>query len=141
MSMERTAYDDTYEEPTKRRMLVGLDFDGVIHRYSLGWSGGAIYDPVDVTGIRLLQHAGLAVAIFTCRDTQTVATVLEEHGIRTQQDVGDNNMFWDGGEDGRIVLVTNFKISAIAYIDDRAVNHKWGDNWGATMLEVARLHP
>lgn len=137
----RDKFNELDQEPKVRRMLVGLDFDGVIHRYRKGWNGGAIYDTIDVTGIRFLHHADLAVAIFTCRDTQTVATVLEEHGIRTHQDVGDNTLFWDGGEDGRTVLITNFKISAIAYIDDRAINHKFGDSWGQTMLKVAELHP
>jgi hypothetical protein len=70
-----------------------------------------------------------------------VAAVLEEHGIKTSQDVGDSTMFWDGGEDGLTVLVTNFKISAIAYIDDRAINHRFGDSWGQTMIKVAELHP
>lgn len=137
----RDEFNQLAEEPTVRRHLVGLDFDGVIHRYSKGWCGGAIYDPIDLTGIKIMHHADLAVAIFTCRDTQTVATILENHGYKVVQDKGDHTLFWDGGEDGRTILVTNFKISAIAYIDDRAVNHKFGDSWGQTIIKVAELHP
>jgi 3-deoxy-D-manno-octulosonate 8-phosphate phosphatase KdsC-like HAD superfamily phosphatase len=128
------------EEPKARRRLVGLDFDGVIHSYEKGWNGGVIYGNIDAQGIRLLLAAGYAVAIFTCRDVQTVANALTPYGFDIVTDDDDHTLFWDGGANGTEILVTNFKVSAVAYIDDRAVPHKYGGNWQVAIAAVRKLH-
>lgn len=30
----------------ERKKIISIDFDGVIHRYSKGWQGGELYDPI-----------------------------------------------------------------------------------------------
>ena len=97
-----------------------VDFDGVIHRYSEGWKDGSIYDhPVDgaLESIGRLRAAGFEVVIFTTRASTAIGalqvyTWLEQHGL---PDV-DN------------ILVTDSKLGAIAYIDDRGIRFtNWAD--------------
>src|SRR5690606_4961543 len=62
---------------------IGVDFDGVIHRYSKGWFDGTIYDepiPGAISGLRLLMQHN-AVFIHTARSARQVAEWLAEHGF------------------------------------------------------------
>lgn len=115
-------------------MTICIDFDGVIHRYSRGWNGGAIYDP-PVEGAIEALHALLAagpVAVFTARqDLKAVATWLRDHGIFARIDLGDVH-FWNSRD---ALLVTNRKLPAQVYVDDRGVTFK---HWEQT-LSVMRL--
>lgn len=119
---------------------VGVDFDGVIHRYSRGWADGTIYDePVDgafaaLRGI-MAQHA---LFVFTTRDAEQVAVWLRGHGFTTVTDASDvaqlSPTFWDARG---IILVTNRKLAAIAYIDDRAIRFTAWDQALADLAETA----
>lgn len=102
---------------------VALDFDGVIHKYSKGWLDGSIYDepiPGAVEAVQeLMKH--FAVFIHTTRDPAQVAAWLSDLGFYTLIDVeGPNHrrQFWN--ELG-ILLITDRKLPAVAYVDDRAV--------------------
>ena len=90
-----------------------VDFDGVIHAYSLGWHDGTCYDlPVPGARAALLElvDAGYRIVVFTSRSNiQAVADWL----------CGFKIPFHD---------VTNKKVPALAYIDDRAVRFtNWED--------------
>lgn len=121
----------------ERVSTVGVDFDGVIHRYSRGWADGTIYDePIDgafaaLRGI-MAQHA---VFVFTTRDVTQVAAWLSDHGFTTCVHVASPDApkltFWDRrGE----LLVTNLKLAAIAYIDDRAIRFT---SWDQALADLA----
>jgi hypothetical protein len=103
---------------------VAIDFDGVIHAFRKGWHDGSIYDepvPGAFDAIRLFQSSGYAVAVFTCRDPEPVARWLGRHGIvcAIDRDTAEGaTRFWN---DQEIVLVTNIKVAAVAYIDDRGI--------------------
>lgn len=101
-------------------MTLAVDFDGVIHAYSRGWHDGSIYDdpiPGALDGLQELMNRD-AVFIFTTRDTHQVVPWLLDHGIPAVEDADPFRSFWNGrGE----VLVTNRKLAAHAYLDDRAV--------------------
>jgi FMN phosphatase YigB (HAD superfamily) len=103
---------------------IAVDFDGVIHKYSGGWRDGTIYDePMAgaIEGIKQLQKE-YAVFVFTTRDAMDVAEWLESHGIEAAADHRTNvDMFWN---DQKVVLVTNRKLAAVAYLDDRAIRFK-----------------
>jgi hypothetical protein len=118
----------------KRRWTIAVDFDGVIHRYSKGWRDGTIYDP-PVEGAREALariHARYEVVIFTTRvnpamrgaETQLdrILAWLEDHAFRRGEHFDE---------------ITQVK-PALAYIDDRAVRFT---TWGATLDELAELHP
>lgn len=120
---------------------IAVDFDGVIHSYSRGWQDGSIYDPpMDgaLDGLRALMKEH-PVFIFTSRNTAHVAAWLRDHGFTVTT---DDSMFrhdvWDGvvwSERGTL-LVTNRKLAAIAYIDDRAIRFT---SWGQALADVAAL--
>jgi hypothetical protein len=115
---------------------VAVDFDGVIHGYSRGWQDGTIYDepvPGAFDALRTLM-ADYAVVIHTTRDPWPVAQWVEERSkIPTvvELDVGHKREFWD--DQGQI-LVTRFKLPAVAYIDDRGIRFL---NWEQALTDLA----
>lgn len=55
---------------TKKRGIICCDFDGVIHKYSKGWSDGSIYDdpiPGVAEALQSLMNEGYEIVIFTTR--------------------------------------------------------------------------
>lgn len=137
-SSARRRIREQQEAREKRRGTIAVDFDGVIHRYSRGWQDGSIYDePVEgaLEALRTLM-AGGPVFIFTSRSTQQVAEWLASRGFRTSTDVSmfshDN---WTGNSwntEG-VLLVTNTKLSACVYIDDRGLRFT---SWGQALTEL-----
>lgn len=108
---------------------IGIDFDGPIHAYSAGWQGGAIYDdptPGAMEMIAALQVQGHAVFVLTARPRGQLWDVAEWIVARSDElltmvdpdDPMEQPPFW---EDSKLVLVTNRKLPAVAYIDDRAI--------------------
>ena len=116
---------------------VAVDFDGVIHTYSEGWQDGSIYDPPmlgAIEGLHKLMEF-FAVFVHTTRQPYPVAQWLEEQGIPAyvELDAGEPREFWD--EQGK-VLVTNRKLPAVAYIDDRAIRFL---DWDQALADVFGL--
>jgi hypothetical protein len=117
---------------------VAVDFDGVIHAYSRGWQDGTIYDeplPGAIEALGKLMGAGLAVFIHTTRRAEDVAGWLrardvpalsEDEMAANREPVGE---FWNRTDR---VLVSNRKLPAIAYIDDRGIRFEsWDQALGA----------
>lgn len=106
---------------------VVYDFDGVVHSYTSGWTG-----PVPTDGpeqgvresIEWFVERGAKVVIMTTR-AQT------EEGRHATLDWLDKHEFPAGIE------VTDRKVPAVAYIDDRAVLHAPGRNDWAAVQEAA----
>jgi hypothetical protein len=140
---------------------VAVDFDGVLHAYSEGWRDGSIYDPPVPGSVEALTDLTRRVAVFvhTTRDPMNTAAWLMHHFplafvVEQQIEPGlvrrigfgrDSNeqpvamvlgeqpepsVFWNDREH---VLVTNRKLPAVAYVDDRAVKFF---NWRQTMHEL-----
>lgn len=111
---------------------IAVDFDGVIHAYSKGWQDGTIYDPPLAGAIEALKklQEKYSVFIFTARSPQDVAIWLRLRGVDAVIDPDHTRTFW---HHKTRVLVTNFKLPAIAYIDDRAI--KFTD-WVSTLKEL-----
>jgi hypothetical protein len=113
---------------------VALDFDGVIHAYSKGWGDGSIYDePVSgaLEGIRRLQEH-YAVYVHTSRDALAVANWLARCGVTccVVDEVWEKPQFWNRQD---AVLVTNRKLPAVVYVDDRALKF---ENWPDTLTTL-----
>lgn len=109
---------------------VAVDFDGVLHTYERGWADGTIYGdwvPGSEDALRALMQR-YAVAIVTTRGISQVATWLRERGFPVR--VGHDGPFWR--EQG-VLLITNRKVTAVAYIDDRAVTFT---DWPAALDAV-----
>lgn len=115
---------------------IAVDFDGVIHKYNEVWHDGTIYDdpiPGALVGVKMLQKT-YAVFVFTTRNTGDVALWLCEHGIDAVSDHRiSERLFWNNQE---LVLVTNRKLPAVAYIDDRAVRFT---NWAEVLLQLKEV--
>ena len=112
-----------------------VDFDGVVHTYDQGWKDGTIYGdeiPGAFDGLRKLMAEGPTM-IFTARDPQSVAMWLQERGgFRVRLD-SPGLLFWD--EMGTL-LVTNRKLPAWVYLDDRGVRFS---NWTQALDTLAKL--
>jgi phosphoglycolate phosphatase-like HAD superfamily hydrolase len=121
---------------------VAVDFDGVIHAYSKGWQDGTIYDepvPGAFDAIRSLTNAGIAVCVHTTRNPQATAGWLRARDVSAHSEremaadgcpVGE---FWDRTD---IVLVTNRKLPAVAYIDDRGIRF---ESWDQALEDLEDL--
>lgn len=103
------------------RQTIAVDFDGTIHKYSLGWHDGTCYDePIKgaLDAILNFMNRGYNVVIFTARPVEPVREWMQKYWTAKMYPIPD---------------VTNIKPAAIAYIDDRAV--KFNGDW-AEMLEL-----
>lgn len=130
---------------------VGFDFDGVIHSYEKGWHDGTIYgEPIDgIFDLIKYVQTQHAVFIYSTRDPESIAhwIVKQDRAFRCVTERGhrsgyhttwwwhdgvDNNRpmvmgqevylgtlkFWNDHES---IFVTDRKLPAMAYVDDRAV--------------------
>ena len=118
---------------------VAVDFDGVIHTYEKGWADGSIYGefmPGAVVGLSRLMSQ-YAVFVHTTRNPRQVARWIEDrsgHGIECTTIIHPlpwKRTFWN--EKG-FLLVTNRKLPAIAYIDDRGIRFK---NWDQALVDLS----
>ena len=112
---------------------VAIDFDGVIHSYERGWQDGSIYGTIITGTLKAVttimnKHA---VFVFTSRDPKQVAAWIEEHSVGTLP----CTTVWTGPFWNTMgtLLVTNKKLPAIAYVDDRAVRFL---NWDQTLVDL-----
>jgi len=125
---------------------IAIDFDGVIHTYEHGWKNGTIYGdlvPGALEALTVLMRE-YAVFIHTTRNARQVARWIEQrtgHGIECTTQMhpllpswwqwGKRFEFWN--TQGTL-LVTNRKLPAVAYLDDRAVHFT---NWRKAMRELS----
>jgi len=89
-----------------KKRTVSIDFDGVIHKYSMGFQGRTnAYDgPMEgaIEGLQTLYNDGYILKIMSSRPKEVIYDWLEEHGISHL-----------------ITEVSNDKFAAAIYIDDR----------------------
>jgi hypothetical protein len=112
-------------------MTLAIDFDGVLHSYSKGWNDGTIYDS-PVPGAMDALHRLMrdhAVFILTARHTADVAKWLEGHGFTCT--LRHDGKFWNRRG---VLLVTDRKLPAAFYIDDRALRFT---SWRQTLAVIA----
>lgn len=117
-------------------MIVAIDFDGVLHRYSDGWKDGQIYDqPVEGSrqALEAMKTAGWKIYIFSTRSNKL---------YHKDQDKAQNQAMKDWLDLHEIPYdkIWNFgKPLADLYIDDRALTFR-GD-WNATLEEARNFSP
>jgi hypothetical protein len=121
---------------------VAVDFDGVIHMYSRGWGDGTVYDdpmPGAFETIRMLQDTGIAVYVFTSRNVEQVVEWWKKNtsiAVIADDEVQENGgpvQFWN---ETSVVLVSNRKLPAVAYLDDRAVVF---ESWSTALRQIMKL--
>jgi hypothetical protein len=117
---------------------VAVDFDGVIHAYSRGWQNGTIYEeplPGAFDALRKLMDT-YAVFVHTTRDPKQVGRWIKARsGIETAwfEILEDVPEFWN--ERGTL-LVTQRKLPAVAYIDDRGIRF---ESWAQALADLEKF--
>lgn len=93
-----------------------VDFDGVIHAYTKGYHDTTAYDvPMEgaYDSLVKLKGQGWRIVIFSARGADEIRSWLTQH--------------WAGSQLENLEI-TNVKIPALAYIDDRAIRFtNWKD--------------
>jgi len=106
---------------------IAVDFDGVIHDYAKGWQDGSIYGNVvegALESLHALMGSGFAVFICSARPAEQIKEWLDnEMPILKFEVIAPEVFFWNHKG---VIGITNRKLPAIAYIDDRAVCF---ENW------------
>jgi hypothetical protein len=89
----------------KRSRRLCLDFDGVLHRYSRGWTGDEPEEePVDgaLDFVRMAQGAGYDVVVHSRRPTEPIKRWLAKYGFPALD-------------------ISELKPAALLYLDDRGM--------------------
>jgi len=147
-------------------MTISVDFDVPIHLYSRGWHDGTLYDQPTPGALEALAYlmARDSVFIHTTRIPGQVTAWLAEHTDFTVttddrcrtctvqlspptrppraacpdcQGTG-RLLFWDIRD---VLLVTNRKLPAYVYVDDRAVRFTPEAGWPAAVEAAAEFVP
>lgn len=107
------------ENIEKKKNTLAIDFDGVIHSYTSKWTGDEPKDP-PMPGVsaalEALVNKGWRLVILSTRKPEFIRPYLEKYGL--SEYISD---------------ITNIKIPAKIYIDDRGYQFK---NWSDTIAHV-----
>ena len=101
----------------EERHQIGIDFDGVIHRNSLGYHDGSIYDPPVEGTKKALEELSkrYSIVVYTCKAKSDRGLVNGKTGTQ---------LIWEWLKKNRMDMyikeVTSEKPRAAFYIDDKA---------------------
>lgn len=115
---------------------LAFDFDGVIHAYRKGWFDGSVYDdPMPHAGFYLHNLiARYNIFILTSRRVDQVIEWMAKHFPNLMvTEIPQAQVMW---QERGVIGVTNKKLPAIAYIDDRAIHF---EDWTSVVPQVEAI--
>ena len=124
-------------------MTIAIDFDGVIHKYSQGWQNGEVYDPPIKGAATFIYNCmfkkNWSVFILSTRDAAQIEewcrrVLFQNKELPFEITLIPNDVekpFWSKKKN---LGITNRKLAAHIYIDDRAF--KFEGNYDGLMKEV-----
>jgi len=114
-------------------LRVAVDFDGVIHRYSMGWHDGTIYDrPMEgaAASLKKLEDHGCQIVIYSTRAEGKYINGWWQEGQR------DDMIEWLDYYHIPYHEVAGGKPMAHVYIDDRGLRF---EDWRSTMKQLFKM--
>lgn len=115
-----------------KKRTIAIDFDGVIHKYSKGYHDGTCYDepmPGAIEAIKLLMTK-YTVFVLSTRKPEDIQHWFGVHTDLGTEIIKDDREFY---ENEHLVGISQRKLPAIYYIDDRAL---WFKDWETTLRKV-----
>jgi predicted secreted acid phosphatase len=123
-----------------KNITISLDFDGVIHQYSEGWKDGSCYDNPMAGAfdfIKKQMQSGNKVFILSTRTPKQIVKWLKKQKapFKFRKVRKKERNFWN---ELNVVGVTNRKLAAHIYIDDRGFLFQ-NNNWNEAAEKIAQL--
>ena len=121
------------------KSAVAFDFDGVIHKFRDGWRDGSIYDEPNenvVEAIYELNKMKIPVFIFSTRDPSSIVSWWNEQEFKIKAKVVPSDEFFFNNLD--YIGVTQRKLPAQLYIDDRAFTYSGQDKKGIILAVIGK---
>lgn len=112
----------------KAERSIAIDFDAPVHKYSRGWWTKDIYDPPTPGAHDALRTLSAAYGVFilSARPAKEILPWCRKQFPDLKfQLIGPKATYWDRKG---VIGITNRKLPALAYIDDRAIRFtSWMD--------------
>ena len=122
----------------RTKKTIAIDFDGVIHGYDKGWQGGEIYGEVIEGAFEAIQRFfddDYSVYIHSTRNAEQIQSWLHKRNDWKHPTciIPDDMFFWNAVN---VVGITNRKVPAVVYIDDRAIRF---ENWAQVFTAMESI--
>jgi hypothetical protein len=118
-----------------RPPFVAFDWDGVLHSAT---EFQLTFDQIDLAPVREALARGWTVGVMTANDLiEDIALALMRQGIRAFAD--HFGRCREGFPGSNLVVVSNYKLWADVFVDDRAVRYQFGESVPLLMGEVEVL--
>jgi hypothetical protein len=128
-----------------RKKTIAVDFDGTLWPYDKGWQDGSIYSAAPFIGaldVLTKWEKTFNVFILSSRDAVQICDWMnvrftERKTLLYCKPIPSNVLFWNG--DTNTIGVTNRKLPADVYIDDRAFRFDPKQTWLSQAEQIENL--
>ncbi len=118
---------------------IAFDFDGVIHNLNDGWQDGKIYGKINQAVIEAIYELNkMKIPVFICssRAPSQIVDWWNSQDFRLKAKVIDKDTFFFNDTD--YIGVTQRKLPAQLYIDDRAYKYTGEDKKGIILAAIGK---